>query len=321
MHPEIKALVGYVGPNAGLEPLFEEEQSLFHLVNAIQPRLAAFRTQSMAWYNHNFKSKSYVVWPTVIHAHLVLILLHLRKRDEWTDVDHILIADPTGSNKTRQFVFDRIISLFTPENGFRVKATEPVKFWHPVQGIDYSCGFRVYDMIRTLLSRINEAVIRSWEVEEHSDIPDDNSSSKYELSLQGSSSMDEKSQRSYVGDEPEYPDPLDGYVGSLWDDMSGDFQWDKVRAEMIGIVATECMRYGGWATRLCLAPCDQVSNSTPIDGRGQILHHGRDSFNLSRGSGHVDGIQRPPMGRSEFRWQEARRQQIVDDMMQADNSN
>lgn len=314
--------MGYLGPNGGLETLFEEEQSLFHLVNAIQPRLASFRTQSATWYDHNFKGKSYVFWPTIIHAHLVLILLHLRKRGEWTDIDHILIADPTDNKKNRQFVFDRLTTIFTPDNGFRVKATEPVNFWHPVQGIDYSCGFRVYDMIRTLLSRINEAVIRSWEIEERSDTPDSSSSSsKYELSIQGSSIMDEESEGSHVSDDPEYPHPLDGYVGTLWDDMSGDFQWDKVRAEMIGIVATECMRYGCWATRICLAPCDQIRNSTPIDGRGQFLQHGRDSFNLSRGSGHVDGIQRPPKRRSEFRWQEVRRQQVVDDKMEADDSN
>lgn len=320
MHPKVRALVGYIGPSAGLAPLFEQEQSLFHLTSAIQPRLASFRAHSAAWFDENFKSKSYVFWPTIIHAHLVLILLHFRKRGEWTDLDHVLVADPANSPDTRQFLFDRITTIFSPNIGFRIKATALVKFWHPTQGRDYSCGFRVYDMIRTLISRINEAVIRSWEMSEDLDPADDDSSND-DSSVHGSSIMDSDSLRSYMSDEPDCPDPVDGYVATLWDDLSGDFQWDKVRAEMIGIVATECMRYGRWATRICLAPCDQIRNSTPIDGRGDILQYGEESFALSRGAGHVDGIQRPPMGHSDFRRRKVRRRQIIDDMFEADHSN
>lgn len=303
----MRDLIGYLGPKRYLDNLFEE-QNPFHHVNIIEPRLANFRAQSATWFNDTFKGKSYVIWPINVRGHLLLIILHLRRRDQWTDIDHILVADPTDGVQNRQFAFDRIALIFTRENGFRIQATQPVRFWHPVQGLDLSCGFRVYDMIRTFLGRINEACIRSWEADPQvMEIePADDSALGADLM-----DVDQNSDRSYSSDQMSYPDPRDGYVGTLWDDLSGDFQWGKVRAEMIGIVAAECMRLGNWATRIFLAPVDQIRNCTPRDGRGAFLQYGQDGFSLARASGDLDPIQRPPMERSEFRWQELHRQQIL----------
>lgn len=185
-----------------------------------------------------------------------------------------------------------------------------------------SCGFRVYDVIRTFISRINQAVIRSWEVDitmtEDFNATNDDSAVSYDSAI-GDDSMilDNDSTRSYTSNQPNYPDPRNGYVGTLWDDLSGDFQWDKVRAEMIGIVATECMRLGNWATRISLAPVNRIRNCTPQDGRGSVLQYGQDAFSLARAPEVWDQIQRPPMGRSEFRWHELLRQQIITEMVAA----
>lgn len=311
----MKTLISYIGPKNDYEHLFEMERNAFHFTHLIKPRLVEFRVQSVAWYA-GLKGKSYVIWPVVLRGHLVLVILHLRRRGRWTNIDHILIADPIDRAEYRQFVFERLAQMFSAETGFRIQTTKPVNFWHPVQGPDWSCGFRVYDMIRTFISRINEACIRSWEVDtQMMDVAaEDAGDSALDTDPM---SVDSDSIRSDASGQPDYPDPRDGYVGTLWDDLSGDFQWGKVRAEMIGIVATECMRLGNYATRIFLAPVNEIRNCTPNDGRGAMLKYGQEAFSLAPVSRDLEPIQRPPMGRSELRWQELRRQRIFGDWMAA----
>jgi hypothetical protein len=40
----------------------------------------------------------------------------------------------------------------------------------------------------------------------------------------------------------------------------GDFQPDKVRAEMIGILANRAMQFTDWSTRICLVPVREVKD-------------------------------------------------------------
>ncbi|KAG6354571.1 hypothetical protein INS49_004589 [Diaporthe citri] len=54
---------------------------------------------------------------------------------------------------------------------------------------------------------------------------------------------------------------VDGYDPRyIWQDFSGDFQPDKVRAEMIGILANVAMRYTHWSTRICIVPVSYVKD-------------------------------------------------------------
>ncbi|KAK7719416.1 hypothetical protein SLS63_010053 [Diaporthe eres] len=53
----------------------------------------------------------------------------------------------------------------------------------------------------------------------------------------------------------------DGYNPRyIWQNFSGDFQPDKVRAEMIGILANVAMRYTHWSTRICICPVSHVKD-------------------------------------------------------------
>lgn len=83
-------MIGYLGPKEYIEQLFEQEKNHLHFANTIETRLERFRRQSKTWYDEDFKGKSYVIWPVIIRYHLVLIILHLRKRDHWIDIAHVL---------------------------------------------------------------------------------------------------------------------------------------------------------------------------------------------------------------------------------------
>ncbi|KAG8164376.1 hypothetical protein KVR01_006294 [Diaporthe batatas] len=66
----------------------------------------------------------------------------------------------------------------------------------------------------------------------------------------------------------------------IWRDLSGDFQADKVRAEMIGIMANRAMRATDWTTRICLVPVSHVKNRTLDAERGSWVPTGEHGSRL-----------------------------------------
>lgn len=72
----------------------------------------------------------------------------------------------------------------------------------------------------------------------------------------------------------------EGRWEGVWADLGCDFQPDKVRAEMIGVVAVEALRGQGWGARLAVAPCEEVCDGhgggpipvRPAGAEGKLSH-------------------------------------------------
>lgn len=180
----------------------------------------------------NIKHHFYTMWPINVELHWVAVILHVVPAADGKSFEvNAVIADPERNPNTMSFVWKRLQRILSPARGFTLQPA-PQALWYPKQVDGYSCGLRVYEIMKTILARINEVELRM--------LPN-------------------------------------GFWDRMWDDLSCDFQPDKVRAEMIGIVATEALRELRWEGRLAIAPCSEVSDGVG-HGPTRVLAQGRQGW-------------------------------------------
>lgn len=97
-----------------------------------------------------------------IGDHWVAVIMHVipaTTGNSNATIEHVVVADPARKGTVGTWVWNRLQRIFTPERKFSWAATctAPQPLWYPKQNHDgFSCGFRTYDILRTMLLRINE---------------------------------------------------------------------------------------------------------------------------------------------------------------------
>lgn len=96
-----------------------------------------------------------------IDSHWVAIIMHvtptLNDRSDAV-IKRVIIADPERRRRVDSFVWTRLHDIFTGRRRFTWAATctasQPL--WYPRQEDYFSCGLRSYQIMKTMLLRINE---------------------------------------------------------------------------------------------------------------------------------------------------------------------
>lgn len=220
--------LNYLHPDASLWYTTHQYPQLNNLFHGMQDEDPEAGQQAFATANalldteprffHNIKSHAITLWPITVKLHWVALILHIAdpiptpSLTTTTTIAAAAIADPEHNPTTTAFIWNRLQVILSPARGFHFASAAPQPLWYPRQTDGFSCGLRVYDIMKTMVSRVNE------------------------LALGRSEDC------------------------GLWADLSADFQPDRVRAEMIGIVGVEALRAVGWPGRLMLAPCEAVGD-------------------------------------------------------------
>lgn len=132
--------------------------------------------------------------------------------------------------------------IFTHERGFSFEHNHPQPLWCSPQIDIFSCGLRTYDIMKTLLMRLSEAF--------HNRLLDQQA---YTPAMWGPMNSDVQVGKyrpfSTISLHPSIPLHVHRHLA----DPRVCFP-DKIRAEMIGVLAWEAMRHQGFNARIFLGP-------------------------------------------------------------------
>lgn len=192
------------------------------------------------------KQQTFTFWPINTGYHWAAIILHVEPVYREGSIDIIshylvnpVIIEPSRDPPTMLLIWRRLKLIISQERGFQLYQNQPQDFYYPRQIDQFSCGLRVYKCMQELLERINE-------IETRERLDGNGIAGVWRLS------------------------------NGPWQDMSWDFQPDKVRTEMIGILASEDMRKLSYEVRLGLVPCTSVR-----DEAGKLVSVSQASTHLS----------------------------------------
>lgn len=93
--------------------------------------------------------------------HWVATILRASTSGGKTTIHNAVIAEPVRSASLRIFLFARLQEIFTALRGFVFEQKEIQDFWFPTQNDYNSCGFRTYEILKTIMLRINDEYIRN----------------------------------------------------------------------------------------------------------------------------------------------------------------
>lgn len=95
-----------------------------------------------------------------VGGHWVALMFHATTAGRTTTIHQAVIADPLRKVGLRVLLWQRLRAIFTRARGFEFAQTAPQALWYPQQNDNYSCGLRVYEILKTMMQRINEEQIR-----------------------------------------------------------------------------------------------------------------------------------------------------------------
>lgn len=287
--------------NALFQDVLNDNNTL--VKDIITPRIEDFAKANPKFFQ-DIKTASYIFCPINIGGHLILVVLHLRPRIDtkgqkiYCDIDHVVLADPLNPLANQQVppaMWRRLQLIFSRDRGFRFNAKVPEELWFPVQFSwpdNYSCGFRVYEMVRVILTRAKKALI---EVIYEPEIKPDPTNKP----------IVDQADDSYC---PDYYDGFPGFTQHIFADISGDFQPDKVRADMLGICVSEALRAQRYETRVFFGPVAGVRNYNPSNDDGPYYPVGHRHYVLSDLPRLKEHVQIAPETQSDWNWTLRQRQ-------------
>lgn len=106
------------------------------------------------------KTRRYTLFYINTRQHWVGIILRASTLGGKTTIHNAVIAEPVRSAPLRIFLWKRLKEIFTQRRGFVFEKNDIEDFWFPQQNDPNSCGFRTYDILKTIMLRINDEYIR-----------------------------------------------------------------------------------------------------------------------------------------------------------------
>lgn len=102
------------------------------------------------------KNYSYTLMAVGVENHYAGLILHQVHQGGISYISHTYIVDPAYIPSYNDLIWNRLQRILTSERGFRFAKQRPDQMWCPAQTDNYSCGLRVYDVLKNILFRVNE---------------------------------------------------------------------------------------------------------------------------------------------------------------------
>lgn len=117
-------------------------------------------------YFRQIRDNPWTIVPIGINGHYTIVIIHARlvprshgRRAMSILIRDIVVAYPLRNPTLKRFIYERLRCMFIQKRGFIFERDQPVDFWYPRQGCDrHACGFRVYEIIRIMITRISQYV-------------------------------------------------------------------------------------------------------------------------------------------------------------------